>query len=198
MPDRTALFSISPAERSTAANLYVGVNANLASTNARWNLHGGTASVGNLFAGYYSGNSGTIDMSDGTLTTGAFLSVGRQGTGTFNQSGGLVNASATSVRIGDYGSGPDPTGVGTYLLSNGTLIANDLHPGWFGNGTFVQSGGFVTTAAGLTANGMTIGEATQSLGAYYLMPARSRLTPTCRSAASATVCWSRAAARLPI
>ena len=84
--------------------------------------------------------SGQIDQTGGSLRSGAEFSVGENGTGVYNQSGGSSYYTGT-LYIGRNGSG-----VGTYNLSGGSLETsgnNEFQVGSSGKGTFNQTAGSV-------------------------------------------------------
>jgi len=80
-----------------------------------------------------AGSVGTYELRGGALTNSGIIKVGRNGTGTFNQSGGTHTAKG--VWVGDANA----SGTGTYNMSGGTLDAETitLNPG----GTFNYTGG---------------------------------------------------------
>jgi autotransporter-associated beta strand protein len=89
-----------------------------------------------------AGNSGTIEMTSGSLSVGYCEYIGNSGTGTFTQNGGTV-------------SDTDTTYIGFSSTSNGTLNVNDgtfntpyLYSGNGGTGTFTQYGGSVNASSG--------------------------------------------------
>ncbi len=81
-----------------------------------------------------AGTSGTVEMSNGSLSSGTQY-IGSSGTGTFNQSGGS-NAISYRLNLGYFSSGN-----GTYNLNNGTLSSYKESIGSSGTGTFNQFGG---------------------------------------------------------
>ena len=105
-----------------------------------------------------SANSGTIQMNNGSLTSGTDQNVGNLGTGTFLQSGGTNNG-ANNLNLGN-----NPGSLGIYSLSNSGMlnVANSENLGVSGTGTFTQLGG-VNNAAGLT-----LGSNSGSIGTYTL------------------------------
>ena len=115
--------------------------------------------------GREAGSQGTFELS-GTRTINApVMSVGKNGTGTFNQSGGAVSlhylevgampgstgryqmsdGSLTITKAGDWSPsitlGRDAGSQGTFLMSGGTVSAPELHVSSGGQGTFTQTGG---------------------------------------------------------
>ncbi len=86
-----------------------------------------------------STNSGTIQMSGGSLSVLLNEYVGNNGSGTFSQSGGTNN-----IGLGDgyLYLGSDPGSSGSYILSgSGLLGAYSEYVGYSGTGTFAQSAG---------------------------------------------------------
>lgn len=80
----------------------------------------------------------TLTMSAGELTTSFGQSIGPNGRGIFNQTGGKNSLSTIALRLGDFAGGS-----GIYNLSDtGILAANtDEIVGYSGTGTINQSGG---------------------------------------------------------
>ncbi|UCE60006.1 MAG: hypothetical protein JSU63_21505, partial [Phycisphaerales bacterium] len=121
-------------------------------TSADWAYinNGGTAQITNageacldLMLGSAPGETGTVDMSGGSLSLPVthWETIGDSGTGTFLQSGG-INSTPGGLHIG-LGSG----GTGAYELSGaGSLSADIESVGFDGTGTFTQSGGTNTVA----------------------------------------------------
>ncbi len=111
-----------------------------------------------LYLGDSLGNSGTVQMTSGSLHT-TRQKIGHSGTGAFTQSGGN-NTLDYSLYLGyNFGSS------GTYNLSGtGSLFANsDERVGYYGTGTFTQSGGTNTMCKNLT-----LGHKSGSSGTYIL------------------------------
>ncbi len=96
-----------------------------------------------LSVGFHAGDVGTYTMSGGKILAG-YETIGRKGSGTFNQSGG-INASRGPITIAEYPSFPSTSGI--YNLSGGMVDA----PSVVNNGTFNISGG--TVNAPLTNTG---------------------------------------------
>jgi len=116
-----------------------------------------------ISVGYGAGLTGTYNLSGtGTLNAGNTLEVGTNGTGIFNQTGG------TSIVPTYLYLGTNATGNGSYNLQGGTLDADSTMVstqeiiGFYGTGSFTQTGG--------THNANTISMATGagSLGSYSL------------------------------
>ena len=125
--------------------------------------NGGTASITQtdencrvLYLGN-TGNSGTIQMTGGSLSVFFDESIGNSGMGTFTQTGG-TNIIPFSLDLGNS------TGSsGTYNLSGtGHLYAGDEHIGYHGTGMFNQTGG--TNAI----NNLYLGDYPGSIGTYNL------------------------------
>ena len=107
-----------------------------------------TVSFGGITISKNSTASGKYLLSGGmlSLTNGSFLSVGSLATGTFSQSGGTVTISSGGLYLAENNQG-----IGNYSLTNGTLALNNSAEeliGYFGNGTFNQSGGTHTITNG--------------------------------------------------
>lgn len=156
--------------RITSGALRIGSNA--AGSNGTLNIGGtGKVQVDNRFILVGNGNtgaivnSGTLNISGGSLTTSGslgFLAFGRTAA-TFGygvQTGGAVNIS-TDFTVGTQGKG-------TYLMSNGTLtVGNSLFVGGEGyataTGYFRQSGN-----TDVTATNLLIGHGNGAVGTYQL------------------------------
>src|SRR5207248_9365831 len=98
------------------------------------------------------------------------------GNGTFNQSGSsgvTVGGLATPVPLLIGYGGPTlsaATGSGTYLLSNTAslnVFGNEA-VGYFGNGTFIQSGGVHNLGVAGTPRDLLIADATFATGTYRM------------------------------
>lgn len=139
--------------------------------------NGGTAEITEageecayLTLGQNSGESGTVEMSAGDLSTSGRVNIGTAGSGTFNQTGG-TNTTAYTIFIGSHSadggaynqSGGINTindvlvvrgaGRGTYNLSGtGQLSARSET---IDNGTFNQTGGTNTVGRSLGVSGGT-------------------------------------------
>jgi autotransporter-associated beta strand protein len=171
----TAAILLFDASFSEAANLYWNVASGDWSDAANWGgveptssdnayiQNGGTANV--TQAGEVSSflclggdDSGTVQMSDGLLTT-LYTYVGLTGVGTFNQSAGRHQLLSSLT----LGSSPD--GQGTYNLSGtGELYATmDEYIGLSGTGTFIHTAGTNTVNVWLY-----LGYDAGSNGTYYL------------------------------
>ena len=131
--------------------------------------NGGTASItasgetcGYLYLGQAAGNTGSVSMTSGDISTGAEY-VGYSGTGFFNQSGGSNNISSCLCLGYEVGS------TGIYTLSGGQLSAPSSsyryseYVGYFGKGFFTQTGGTHTIASSLC-----LGMYSGSSGSYAL------------------------------
>ena len=120
----------------TGSDLIMGY---LATGNATFQQDAGTVTLGQSV---WLGNSGTAvyNMTDGSLTVGTFISLGKgsTGSGTVNQSGGTITA-GDDILVGHYGTGE-------YNMTGGSLsatgVGSDLLIGVYGaTGTFNQSAG---------------------------------------------------------
>jgi len=117
----------------SGVKLYVAANETASGT---LNINGGALDMsGYSYLGYSTGNTGVLNMPDGT----AFMTrlyVGNNGTGTANIGGGTLNTSA-KVYIGSVAGS-----TGVLNLSNGMLHCTDwLYVGTAGSGSFYQTGG---------------------------------------------------------
>ena len=101
-----------------------------------------------LQLGFVLGSSGTYLMAGGTLNATTGISLGVSSTGRFNQTGGSVNA-GTGLSLGT-----SVAGVGTYLLTGGSLTTPILNIGTsnYGQGTFTLSGSGSLTVTGSSLN----------------------------------------------
>ncbi len=90
-----------------------------------------------VIAEYTADSFGRYELTgDGAISANG-LGVGRQGTGEFVQDGGTVEVDMLSVGYQD-------TGVGTYQMLRGQLVADELILGYYGQGLFQHQGGRVT------------------------------------------------------
>jgi autotransporter-associated beta strand protein len=89
-----------------------------------YNLSGGSLSaVNDIFIGKEQGSSGTMIMTDGTISTSSTFRIGHnQSTGVLTQSGGTVNVQ-NEVNIGNE------SGTGTLNLNGGTIMTKKLEGG---------------------------------------------------------------------
>ena len=88
-----------------------------------------------LVLGNTVGSTGIYNLSAGTISVADQETIGLQGIGTMNQTGGANRA--TSIQVGGLNSG-------TYILSGGTLISNSdcfLGGNNAASGTVINSGG---------------------------------------------------------
>jgi hypothetical protein len=105
-----------------------------------------TVTTGFATMGVGTGNSGTITMTGGTLTTNFDIRIGGNattggGTGVFNFSKGTI-----FMNGGNLNTGQGPTSNGTLNMSGGTLTVNSgaiFAVGNRGTGTVNQSGGIL-------------------------------------------------------
>jgi autotransporter-associated beta strand protein len=137
-------------------NVYIANDgtANITQSESFWNLTIGYAGLG----------TGYVNMTGGTLSPllNSIFAVGYTNDGTFDQSGGIINAGINGIHIGTY------SGVtGTYRLS-GTAVLNSMGYELIGlnhsTGKFTQDGG-VNSA---TFTGMKLGVSANSVGIYTL------------------------------
>ena len=171
------IYGSSNSANPTTVNLTAGATLTVGQTavaetggTAVFNQTGGTHNTGTLYIGSSPSTSGTYLLSGGTLNATSFQD-GREGTGTFNQSGGavVVPGSTTPNIFGvilptflvGYG------GNGTYQLSGGTLSTVVAAVGYGGTGTFVQSGG-THTASGEVLVGSSDSSSAPGTGTYTL------------------------------
>ena len=132
-------------------------------TDTAYVVNGGTATVtmpGETCLQLWLGNppgSGTVQMTDGDLSTFGTESIGNLGRGSFMQSGGTN--SADFLHIGNIAGSN-----GTYNLSDSGLISVYVSEaiGVYGTGIFTQSGG------ANSAYDLTIGDYAGSSGTYSL------------------------------
>jgi autotransporter-associated beta strand protein/T5SS/PEP-CTERM-associated repeat protein len=102
-----------------------------------YNLSGGSLSaVNDIFIGKEQGSSGTMIMTDGTISTSSTFRIGHnQSTGVLTQSGGTVNVQ-NEVNIGNE------SGTGTFNLNGGTVNATKISGG-NGSATVNFNGGVI-------------------------------------------------------
>jgi hypothetical protein len=139
------------------------------STTGQFVQRGGFLRVGEaLTVGHRSGSVGTYSMSDGDLLA-AKITVGADGEGHFEQSGGTVRvtgaASDDPTRASEPGVltiGDAPGSVGEYALSGGSLYADKIYVGNQGTGRVFQSGGIASFNFAMLGDGRT-GDGTWSL-----------------------------------
>jgi hypothetical protein len=119
--------------------------------------------------GYYN-LSGTGSLIVGGSSFGDGVSVGSDGAGVFNQSGGTHTIfSSDPIGGGFLILANNASTTGTYILSSGTLTANEEIVGNRGMGTFNQTGGANTINYLFpTGSALTIGSAAGSIGVYTL------------------------------
>jgi len=95
---------------------------------------------GSLYVGYHPGTTGTLNLAAGDLRVASVSGseyVGYEGTGQVNQTGGnhIING---SLYLGRYSSG-----VGEYVMADGSVEAENVRVGYDGGGLFDLSGGSV-------------------------------------------------------
>lgn len=127
--------------------------------------NGGTAEISQagetcweLHLGRDLGQSGTVSMTSGQLSSGGRQYVGHSGTGTFTQTGG-TNALGGLLIVAH-----NPGSDGTYTLSGtGELTVSTEYMGASGTGTFTQTGGIHSVTSQLF-----VGQQPGSRGTYEL------------------------------
>jgi len=125
-----------------------------------------TSPVSGLYLGYFSGSSGTYNLSGGSLWAPAeTIGVLTGGVGVFNQSGG-TNTASDYLALG-YRNGSS----GTYNLSGGSLFSDYESIGFQGLGVFNQSGGSNTVTGDLVVGDWTTGDGTYNLSGGSLAAA---------------------------
>ena len=130
--------------KAASRGLYVGTEAGATGS---MNQSGGHVDVGDLVVGNGSSQSGEYTFSDGTIVVRDRLVVGNHVVGTFNQSGGTINASGAPVTVGNVA-----TAAGSaYSMSGGTLNADSLVVGNFGDATITQTAGAVNASSVVVA-----------------------------------------------
>jgi hypothetical protein len=151
-------YTLSSGSLSVGGIEYVGRSAS-----GTFNQTGGSnqmsASSGGLKIGYNSTGIGLYSLSGNASVSTTYESIGYQGTGTFDQSGGS-NIVTYGIYVGDNTS----TAMGTYSLSgSGMLSALSETVGESGTGTFAQSGGTNSISSALV-----VANYAQSAGTYLL------------------------------
>jgi autotransporter-associated beta strand protein len=118
-----------------------------------------------------STNSGTVEMSYGSLTAGYWEYIGYSGTGAFTQTGGINTFSFSSGPYYAQYLGYNFGSTGTYNLSGtGQLSAAAEYIGYSGTGTFTQTGGTNTIpfTSAIPDPGLHLGYKPNSTGTYNL------------------------------
>lgn len=85
----------------------------------------------------------------GTITAGSLV-VGENGTGTLDAINAINQTGGTCTVSNDLSLGLYPTGKGTYTLAGGTLVAENIHIGQEGGGTFILGGNTGTGTQSIT------------------------------------------------
>jgi len=160
---------------NTASYTSIGQSAGNSGT---LNISGGSLTVNSDFNVGDVSATGLVYISSGAVVAVDTLYVGKYGTssGAVIQTGGVVagNAGSNDWRIGGGGSSADSGAVGVYNLSGGTFSApGNLQVGAFGTGTFIQTGGTVTVAAYLA-----IGRFSGGTGVYNMSTGNGVLNAT--------------------
>jgi hypothetical protein len=139
----------------------IGTFTQTGGTNSMTGAHGSLS----LYVGDTGGSVGTYFLSGSGLLSASSESIGYQGTGTFNQTGG-----SNTVSVGLYVGDNVASANGTYSLSgSGVLSAKVEYVGNEGSGTFNQSGGTNTVGPRVNVDGnLLVGYAVGSTGSYTL------------------------------
>jgi hypothetical protein len=169
------LLTVGQAQLATASE-YIGYNGA-----GEFHQTGGTHTiVQSLYLGYESLStplaSGTYNLEDGDLTVEMDEYLGYAGVGTFNQSGG-TNTATSSLGLW-IGGGTEDSGSyssGTYNLSGGTLTIANEAIGYYGTGTFIQTGGYNNVVG---EYGMCVGFQATGVGEYRLSAGINTITNT--------------------
>jgi hypothetical protein len=139
----------------TNTDVRIGGNAAATAGNGRFDQSGGTVTMnaGNLNIGFGSGGAvGTYNLSGGSLTLASsnIIAIGNRGTGTVNQSGGILyargsaaNAANAVIQLGRNTA--TSSGSGTFTLGGGTAAASLFQ---FGNAVGLASSTNVFTLQG--------------------------------------------------
>ncbi|MCL4501856.1 MAG: hypothetical protein M1438_08360, partial [Deltaproteobacteria bacterium] len=130
--------------RLTAGTVNLNANGTFLQTGGSFNFStfnqtGGDAAFSSLYLGRGPGDTSTYNLSGGNLVA-TYEAVGYNGTGIFNQSGG-INTVADGSGNGELDLGRYLGASGSYNLSNGSLLADNEYIGYAGSGAFSQSGG---------------------------------------------------------
>ena len=134
----------------------------------------GTSTTGQ---GTYLLQSGTLSVGGGGGTNGIFL--GDSGTGTINQSGGVLN-STVNLYVG-YNTGS----TGTFTMSAGSAtISPGIAVGYQGTGTVSQTGGSIIIPS--SGTWITIGDLATGGGSYTLGEHFAATSARCLPRLSAT------------
>jgi fibronectin-binding autotransporter adhesin len=135
----------------SAGSLYVGCSGA-----GIFTQYGGVASAGTaVYLGYNNIGSGAYSLSGGSLLA-SFEYIGYSGSGTLSQSSGAHILSEAGYNGSTLYLGYNTGSSGTYQLSGGMLTAPFLNVGYYGNGSFQQSGGaanFTTIGVGSVGGG---------------------------------------------
>jgi autotransporter-associated beta strand protein len=148
--DATATLTVSGTATLNSGTSEIYVGQGFATANGILNLRdSGTINVGNWLAVGRANAVGTVNMSGGTLNklggNGNHVTIGANtatSTGSFFQSGGIINSADSDFFVGE-------SGIGTYAIS-GTAQANllvlRLGVNGTGNGTVHLNGGTINAA----------------------------------------------------
>lgn len=117
----------------------------------------GTVNVnGELWVGESVGSTGTLTVSGGSVSVNNWLAIGRHGTGTVTQTGGVITKTgAGSVTISNFDSAVGKLEVsgGLFDVRSGDLIVGE---GGAGTGELLFSGGQINAPRVLVATGGTV------------------------------------------
>ncbi len=130
-----------------------------------FNHSNGTNDLNAIFLGNNPGSSGNYILGGSGLLTAYSEYVGYYGNGTFTHSGGTnnVNSAYDQLTLGLYAGSS-----GNYILGgSGLLTAYREYVGYYGNGTFTQSGG-TNNVSNASFYGLCLGSGSASGGSYNL------------------------------
>jgi hypothetical protein len=97
-----------------ASTMYIGISSPVTITIDGGTLDGTAASWLGIGLGWVPGNTSTINISSGSLTTTGFIALGYDGTGNLNMSGGHIQSTGITF-------GQQPDGVGHMQLDGGEI-----------------------------------------------------------------------------
>jgi hypothetical protein len=103
---------------------------------------GEALTVGRSGSGELVQNGGRVQVHPGATGSAGLMTVGATGSGTYELLGGDLEVSG-DLRVGDAGQGTFFQGAGTVAVSSHLVLGKDAD----GSGTYIQSGGTVTTLA---------------------------------------------------
>ncbi len=134
--DQTGVLNIDggnfTANRTAAPSINVGT---VAGAQGIVRMNGGSfTAASELWIGGGAGAYGALTMSGGTVNSGNWMAVGRDGAGVLNQSGGTLNVTAVNYTMGSF-----TAGFGETNLSGGTINVTS---------TAANEGGFLVGEGG--------------------------------------------------